>query len=186
MRPTVVLVLVAALVSVTADAPAHWPRLSFGDPAPDDLRAVVAAAWSETLASLPAHRRCMADVTVRGAWGLSDRARYLPDERTVVVQLPNTAGQLRGSLVHEFAHHLEATCPAHRDLRPAFLQAQGHPPTASWFDADDWESTPSEQFAEAMVLHVLGTRLRNTQLTVAEEAVAALAEWAGASRGQPG
>src|SRR5207302_8179589 len=120
------------------------------------LRALAAGTWRLFLDAIPARATCAADVTLAGAWHLANRALYDPDRRLVTVRIPATAADLRGSLVHEFAHHFEFTCPTQRLLRPAFLAAQGLLRRTPWRGGSTWARIPSEQFAEAMVQFVLG------------------------------
>ena len=130
--------------------------LSITGGSPDDLRALIVQTWDRFVEVFPARRSCLAPVTVQGAWELDDRALYDPGRRLVTVRIPGTAPNLRDSLVHEFAHHMEFTCPEQRDVRVPFLAAQALPPSATWFEGVSWETTPSEQFAEAVVQVVLG------------------------------
>lgn len=178
MPRTLLVVGLAAALLVAGAVADRGPGLAFREPAPADLREVVRAAWADTVAAFPARRSCIGDVVVRGDWRLDDHARYLPDEATVVVRIPATAGQLRNALAHEFGHHVEFACPSHADLRPAFLAAQGAAPSTPWFDGATWETTPSEQYAEAVVAYVTGRRLRHTQVPVTRDAVRVVAAWA--------
>jgi hypothetical protein len=150
-------------LSVTGDSPA-------------DLRALVAETWDWFVEAFPARRSCIAPVTVRGAWELDDRASYDPGRRLVTVRIPGTAPNLSASLVHEFAHHMEFTCPEQRDVRVAFLSAQELPPSASWFQGASWESIPSEQFAEAVVQVVLG-RPAHPAVLIHPGSIALLRAW---------
>jgi hypothetical protein len=117
-------------------------------------------------------------VRVVGAWKLPDRATYDPERQLVTVRVPGTAPNLRATLLHEFAHHLEFTCPEHRDLRPAFLAAQELSPSSPWFAGATWEATPSEQFAEATVELVLGRRHAHARVHMSPAALEAIRRWA--------
>jgi hypothetical protein len=154
-------------------------RLVMGDEVPDDLRALAAETFGAFEERFAARLDCMTDVHLVPVWeGLGDRAMYLPELATIQLRVPATANLLADSLVHELAHHLEFTCPEHGSLRPAFLAAQGHPAGAEWFIADRWEDTPSEQFAEAVVQLVLGTRQQHVlAMRITEEAVAVVGAW---------
>ncbi len=165
------LVLVAACGSGT-------PELRFDEAVPADLRELASATWDDFTAAFPARQSCIAPLTLAGDRDLDAQAAYVPDRRTVHVRIPGTAGLLRNALVHEFAHHVEFTCHEElAELRPAFLAAQGFPADAGWFDAEAWEVTPSEHFAEAAIEAVLGRRLRNRDVLITDEAVAVVADW---------
>ena len=153
--------------------------LVMGDDVPDDLRALASDVFDRFETSFTARIDCMEDVRLVAAWeGLEDRARYLPDARVIEVRVPATANLLSDSLVHELAHHLDHTCTELQDLRPAFLGAQGHPPGAEWSLGPTWAETPSEQFAEAVVLVVLGDREQNRlRMQIGDEAVALITRW---------
>jgi hypothetical protein len=144
--------------------------------APDDLRALVVATWDRFVEAFPARRSCLAPVTVQGVWELDDRASYDPGRRLVEVRIPGTAPNLRASLIHEFAHHMEFTCPEQHDVRAAFLAVQELPRSASWFEGVSWETTPSEQFAEAVVQTVLG-RPAHPAVLIRPKSVALLRAW---------
>ena len=151
--------LPALLLLFALAMPGSIPRvldLTVTGGSPDDLRALVVATWDRFVEAFPARRSCLAPVTVQGTWELDDRASYDPVRRLVEVRIPGTAPNLRASLVHEFAHHMEFTCPEQHNVRAAFLAVQELPRSASWFEGRSWETTPSEQFAEAVVQVVLG------------------------------
>ena len=154
------------------------PRIAFADGTPEDLQRLATAAWAEFITAFPGRRHCIGPVTVAPAKGLGDRAEYEPEGALVTVRVPGTAPNLRASLVHEFAHHLDYTCPRVRLFRPRFLAAQGMAPTRSWFRGASWEETPSEQFAEAAVEVVLG-RTSRLRLHARGDALQAMRAWAG-------
>jgi hypothetical protein len=150
--------------------------LSVTGRSPADLRALVVATWGRFVEAFPARRSCLAPITVRGAWELDDRASYDPRRRLVTIRIPGTAPNLRATLVHEFAHHMEFTCPEQREVRLPFLAAQEFPPSASWFQGASWETTPSEQFAEAVVQVVVGP-LAHPSVLIHPGSVALLRAW---------
>lgn len=152
-RLPAVLVLFALAMPGTVPRPAE---LSITGASPADLRVLIVDTWDRFVEAFPARRGCLAPVTVQGAWSLDGRGSYDPVRRLVTVRIPGTAPNLQASLVHEFAHHMEFTCPEQRDVRVPFLAAQGLPLFATWFQGRSWETTPSEQFAEAIVQVVLG------------------------------
>jgi hypothetical protein len=149
--------IVGSLIAfVLLNACAPGPEITFAPDVPDDFRAVATDAWARFGAFLGDRRACMEPIRIEVAWGLRDRARYEPDGAVITVRVPGTAPNLTASLVHEFAHHLEFTCAAQLGLRPRFLEAAGLPHDASWFVAPRYEDLPSERFAEAVVVLVLG------------------------------
>lgn len=154
------------------------PALEFGDDTPDDLRALAGETFADMLEALPAHAPCLAGVTLEGARVLDARARYLPDTGTLRVRIPATAPQLRRSLVHELAHHLEFACDDQASVRPAFLASLGLPADTPWFTGATWEGIPSEQWATAVVEHVLGERDPRSGIFLEPGTLDVLAGWA--------
>jgi hypothetical protein len=171
--------VVAVMLALTSSKPA--PELHFDSTVPDDLRAVAAEAWDGFLAAHPARMDCIDPINLSAAWELDDRAEYRPGTSTVVIRVPGTAPNLINDLTHEFAHHVEFTCPEHHDLRHAFLAAQGFPATTPWLDGTAWETTPSEQYAEATVEAVLGRRTHHGGIHISDEAVAVVRQWGSRS-----
>jgi hypothetical protein len=166
------------ILCVVASARPAGPGLSFDNGVPPDLRTLAAGTWERFLAAFPEQRDCIAPVAVDARWSFEDRAAYDPENHVVIVRIPATAPHLEAALVHEFAHHLEFTCPAQRNLRPAFLAAQGFRENASWWNGATWETTPSEQFAEAATVVVLRRRPGHMRIHVTPEALTALRDWA--------
>jgi len=156
------------------------------DSVADDFRALAMETWDRFLTVFQTRADCFGDVHLRATRALDSRAAYDPDSGTVTVRVPGTPAMLRGALVHEWAHHIEFQCEAHKDLRPAFLAAQGLPPDMAWrpdiaaanIPASIWADSPSEQYAEATIVLVLGRRQIPTKVRIKEEAVRAIAEWA--------
>jgi hypothetical protein len=175
-----VLVAVAVLSMGTGAAEdhplVHRPGLRFAGDVPGDVRALARATWIRFTDALPARWTCLPPVTVTGAWTLADRASYDPDRRVVTVRLPGTAPNLAATLVHEFAHHVEFTCPQQLSVRPRFLGAQGFGPGTPWFTGATWEATPSEQFAEAAVQVVLGGP-NHPMMVISPQALRAIRDW---------
>lgn len=184
MRRVLVLIVIAAVVGAAAfvlTRPEPGPELRFDATVPDDLRAVAVEAWDGFLAAHPAREACIGSLTMSAAWELDDRAEYRPATATMVIRVPGTAPNLTNDLTHEFAHHVEFTCPEHEELRPAFLAAQGFPASAEWFRGDTWETTPSEQYAEATAEAVLGRRTHHDGIFLTEAAVAVVRQWGSGS-----
>jgi hypothetical protein len=164
-------------VGATADRPApHRPAIGFAEGTPTDLQALARTTWDRFLDAFPARVSCIGDVTVAGAWHLANRGRYDPDTRVATIRIPGPAAGLEDTLVHEFAHHLDFTCPGQRLLRPRFLEAQGLPPGSRWRAGKTWAQIPSEQFAEATVQLVLG-RPSLQLVFVRPQAVQAIRRW---------
>lgn len=170
--------LVAAVAASTPSCSANDPALSFATGVPADVRILARSTWDRFLAAFSARIDCLGGVQVAVAWELGDRAAYHPEERRVTVRVPATAPNLEASLLHEFGHHLERTCHRVADVRPAFLAAQGFPPGASWFTGATWETTPSEQFAEAVAEFVLGEPPAHRPVRVTDGALDAVRAWA--------
>ena len=59
----------------------------------------------------------------------------------------------------------------------AFLPAQGFPADANWFDGDSWETTPSEQYAEAVVELIEGRRTHQGGIYITDDAVDVVRGW---------
>ena len=184
MRRVVILAVVAAAAVAVAFVLARsdpGSGLRFDASVPDDLRAVAVEAWEGFLAAHPAREACIGPITMSAAWELDDRATYRPGTATLVIRVPGTAPNLTNDLTHEFAHHMEFTCPEHEDLRPAFLAAQGFPASTDWFDGEAWETTPSEQYAEATTEVVLGRRTHHGGIVLSDEAIDAVRQWGSGS-----
>jgi hypothetical protein len=153
------------------------PQLRHDDTVPDDLRQLADEAWLDFLDAIPGRDHCITEPTLSAAWELDSRAEYQPSTAILLVRVPGTPATLRSELLHEFAHHLEFTCPAHEQLRRGFLVAQGFPADKSWFDGDTWETTPSEQYAEAVVELIEGRRSFRGGIQLTDEAIAVVREW---------
>jgi hypothetical protein len=169
---------IAWLAATRAEQGTELQVLTVADGMPRDFEHLARDTWQGFMDAFPARRGCLDPVTVDAAWSLDDRAAYDPGRRLVTVRIPGTAPNLQASLVHEFAHHLEFTCSAHRTLRPRFLRAQGLSPGASWFKGEAWELTPSEQFAEAATEYVLGRRPSHSRTAVSKAALRVVSDWA--------
>ena len=184
----------AFLVSWTASScwpsdvpfPKKRPELIIDDSVADDFQALALETWEQFLAVFQARSGCFGDVRLRATRTLNSRAGYDPDSGTVTVRVPGTPAMLQGALVHEWAHHIEFQCAEHEELRPAFLAAQGVAPGTPWrpdiapanMPTSMWADIPSEQYAEATIVLVLGERRIPTKVRVRDEAVCVIAEWA--------
>jgi len=150
-----------------------------------DFEALALETWDQFLALFSARWDCFGDVRLEAAYRLDSRAGYDPDTATATVRVPGTAAMLQSGLIHEWAHHVEFQCPAHKDLRAAFVAAQGLPPDTPWRPAEAmadvaaevWAAIPSEQYAEAVVGLVLGGRPIPTGARVSPAALRVVEEW---------
>jgi hypothetical protein len=174
--------LILAATGVAAEGGPARPELVFADGVPSDVRALADGTWKRFTDAFAGRWACLAPVTVTAAWSLDDRAGYDPDSRLVRIRIPGTAPNLAASLVHEFAHHLEFTCPEHWSLRASFLSAQDLDADAPWRAGETWSEIPSEQFAEATVRFVLGRAPAHRLVSVENEAVAVIRAWAAGDR----
>jgi hypothetical protein len=182
-RRTVAIVAVAAalLVGVAAAVAAsarERPLIRFTDEVPDDVRALAASTLERFVAGFPARADCIAPVELTVAWTFPDRADYDPDRRLVTLRVPATALNMEATLAHELAHHLEFTCHAISELRPAFLAAQGIAPGTPWFTGPTWERTPSEQYAEAVAWLVTGEPPALQRVALTGAALEVIRTWA--------
>jgi len=151
-----------------------------------DFQTLAEETWKQFLTVFQARTDCFGDVHLHAAYDLNNRAAYDPVTATVSVHVPATAAMLQSALVHEWAHHIEFQCDAQKEMRPAFLAAQGLPADTLWRPDDTpantpesvWADIPSEQYAEATIELVLGQRQIPTGARVRVEAVQVIAEWA--------
>ncbi len=156
--------------------PPRNPRIAFADGTPQDLQRLATSAWGDFIASFRRHQDCIDPVTVIPALRLGDRATYSQTDALVTVRVPGTAPNLRAALIHEFAHHLDYTCPRVRHFRRRFLAAQGLATTRPWGTGASWEQIPAEQFADAAVEIVLG-RTSWLRLHAREAALQKMRAW---------
>jgi hypothetical protein len=162
------------------------PRLLMDESVGADLQALAQDTWEQFLAAFAGRAGCFGDVRLHASYDLASRGDYDPATATVTVRVPGTPAMLQSALLHEWAHHIEFQCPAHQKLRPAFLSAQRLAPDTPWRPADtpaelpasEWAAIPSEQYAEAVIELVLGSRPIPTLARVTPEAVQVIREWA--------
>jgi hypothetical protein len=175
-------VLLAATGGRTTPSP---PALEFEAGVPSDVAALAERAWSGFLASIPARHECLGDLRLETDRDLAERGRYEPDRRVVTLRIPHTAPRLERTLMHEFAHHLEFSCPEQTRLRATFSGLQENSPDTTWFGgstASDrpsrrWASIPSEQWAETVTEIVLGPGSADPTITVNSEAKTLVDHW---------
>ncbi len=176
----------AAVVMVLALAncsqPKDLPRLIVDESVADDFRALALETWDQFLAAFQPRSACFGDVELRATKTLDSRASYDPETAAVTVRVPATAVMLQGALIHEWAHHVEFQCDEHKTLRPAFLDALGLPPDTQWrpevLPVNTSADMPSEQYAEATIVLVLGRRQIPNGVRITEDAIRAIEEWA--------
>jgi hypothetical protein len=174
--PILVGVLVVGGLATARSGPAG---LRFTDETPDDLRGLASAAWERFTAAVPACAARLGTVTVGVAWELPERARYEPVPAFVLIRAPGTAANLEATLLHEFTHHAERRCPPSAAMRRRLTDAAGLPPFTPWRDGPSWAETPSERFAEAMVVLTLGRPPPHVLIHVRPGELDAVAAWAG-------
>jgi hypothetical protein len=187
----VALIIVGLFLSGCATPPATvtpepLPRLIADASVASDFNALAQETWQQFLEVFRARADCFGDVRLHATTVLDSRAKYDPDTATVTVRVPGTPAMLQSALIHEWAHHVEFQCPAQKELRPAFLAAQGLPADTLWRPDEtpantpesEWATIPSEQYAEATIEVVLGRRQIPTTARVTTEAVRVIAQWA--------
>lgn len=166
--------------------PKDSPELIFDDSVAADFRMLSMRTWEEFLTVFWSRQNCFGDVYLKAANTLGDRAVYDPESATVTVRVPAAAATLQAALIHEWAHHLEFQCKEQADIRPAFLIAQQLPSATPWRSVatthgratSAWAQVPSEQYAEATVVLVMGGRSVPTPVRLAPEAIAVIEKWA--------
>jgi hypothetical protein len=182
----VVLTVALGVAVVTCSPRNETPALLVDESVASDFRLLAEETWTSFLVVFRARASCFGPVTLRATRSLDSRAIYDPDTATVTVRVPGTPAMLQGALVHEFAHHVEFQCPEHMEFRPVFLAAAGLPAGMEWrpgkgaatAPASVFGDIPSEQYAEAAVILVLGRRPVTTGVRVNDEAVRAVEAWA--------
>ncbi len=186
---TTVLIIITTAIVVVARTPQidHAPpELDVDDTVALDFELLALNTWDQFVEAFEARDDCFGDVTLRADYDLDSRASYDPDTSTVTVRVPGTQAMLQGALVHEWAHHIEFQCEEQEKSRPAFIASLGMAPDTPWrpstphadMPARVWAEIPSEQWAEAAVVLVLGSRHIPTKAPVKDEALRMLREWA--------
>ncbi len=178
--------MLSSCAPAATPTPHPLPRLLVDDSVAGDFAELAQVTWQQFLNVFRARTDCFGDVHLRAAYELNSRAAYDPTTATVTVHVPGTRAMLASALIHEWAHHVEFQCPAQKELRPAFLAAQGLPPDKLWRPDEtpantpesEWATIPSEQYAEATIEVVLGGRPIPTSARVTNEAVRVIAQWA--------
>lgn len=170
----VAVVLIVGIVGSRTDD--DIPRVYYKEGTPGDVMALGDSAYADVVAAFPSHIGCLRDVTVAHNWDLGTEAGFY-QANYIEIEVPNTRERIRKTYVHEFGHHLDFNC-LDRETREAFTKAMGHPAGTDWHSRDrPWEQRPAEQFAEAVVAVVGGSRL-HPDSTLHPEAVRVVATWA--------
>ncbi len=166
--------------------PIEPPNLLFDGSVAGDFQDLAEETWQAFLIAFEGRIGCFSDVTLKATETLGNRALYDPATSTVTVRVPATPALLKGALIHEWAHHLEIQCEAHQQMREPFLLAQGLTADTAWrpeqtyrdIPSSQWASIPSEQYAEAAIIVVLGARQIPTLARVSPEAIEVVRAWA--------
>ncbi len=183
MRGRVALIAVLAAVGIaffmSIGATESEPELIIDETVAADFAAVAIEDWDSFVAAFSAHRECIGVVTLTADYDLDDIAKYDPETQRMSVRVPAPRVLLDRALIHELAHHLEFACPMQAEMRASFLGALGRSED-EWFEGDEWGSTPSEIFAEAVVEYVLDERGRvHSDIGLIEQsAVDVVVRWA--------
>lgn len=166
-----VLVGVAGVVALTARSgrAGAEPVVRLQQRVPPAVEREVRATVAEFVAVFGARRECIGGAELRLVRAVDDGdARYVGAEQLIEVEIPTSPRRFRESLVHELAHHVERACPDGADLRAEIMAATG---ATAWAGQARWERRPSELWAEAVVLLVLGERVRFERSVPVDEAV---------------
>lgn len=178
MRPAAYVALVVALTA--ACAPNGEGLLRSDQQLPVDVRAEIATverrfvdAFEHRLGCVPPARlRLVGDI-------VGGDARYVVGDRRIEIEIPTTPARFRESLVHELAHHVEATCEEFDELRTNLGPLFGES-TRGWTAGATWEEVPAELWAETVVLVVNGDRLLHADdMPLPQGAVEAVESWGG-------
>lgn len=161
-----------------AEQRANLPKLIIDHSVASDFEAVIAETWTLFLDVFANRADCFGDVTIEAAKDLPARALYTPSHSIVTIRVPATQSVLQEALIHEWAHHVEFQCETHVAFRSTFLEAAGYDAQRGWFDSSEgWAQTPSERFAQASVVVVLGRQTLPTNIIVTEAEIRAIEMW---------
>lgn len=147
---------------------------------PVEVRRLTDETWASFLHVFSGKRGCIGIVALELVADVEGgAAEYLPPERLVRIEIPTTPLRFPESLAHELGHHLEEVCSVEREIGAAFRAASRFDPDADWTRASRWRDRPSEHFAEAVVLLVLGERLTHADVIELDPSAVELVEaWA--------
>lgn len=161
------------------------PHLIIDSSVQPEFAALIYETWDQFMLVFGARSDCFGNVHIKVDYDLADRAMYDPRTATITVRVPERASILKGALVHEWAHHVEFQCDNQTEMRQAFIKAQGLPFNTPWRLEDgttnilssDWANIPSEQYAEATIVLVLGKRPVWSKVPITTEGVEAIRRW---------
>lgn len=178
MRPAAYVAFVVGLSA--ACAPNGEGLLRSDQQLPVDVRAEIATVEQRFVDAFERRLGCVPPATLRlvGAVVGGD-ARYVVGDRRIEIAIPTTPARFRESLVHELAHHVEATCDDFDELRTSLAPLFGDS-TEGWTAGTTWEEVPAELWAETVVLVVNGDRLLHADdMPLPPGAVEVVEAWAG-------
>ncbi|MGA7272757.1 MAG: hypothetical protein WB239_16920 [Acidimicrobiia bacterium] len=157
------------------------PVLRLSQQFPPEAMTIIEDSWSDFVAAFPNQRGCLGDVDLVAVSDLPDGdASYDFADHLIRVLVPSSPRRFPESLVHEFGHHLEASCPVVDEIGARFMALQGFPPDQDWYRGEVWFSTPSEHFAETVVQVVRGERLIHARdIALSSAAVDLVRQWGG-------
>jgi hypothetical protein len=157
------------------------PDLLIGRSVAPDFEQLARETYAQFVAEATGVGECVRGPRLEAVYEMEELAVYDQETHIMRVRVPAPAPSLRASLIHELAHHLELSCPSQTALRSRFLAAQGMQGDVSWFGGAEWQDVPSEQFAEAVVVNVLGARERHLlRVQLTPEAIDLVATWLAA------
>ena len=145
-----------------------------------EAAAVVEAAVTAFNSALASRADCLGSGSVVFEAIPGRMGEYRTAGAVVVVNPDRNIETMAATVYHEMAHHLMMMCRVHRDsdFTAAFFAAQDISPGRGWFDdSAGWAATPAEQFADTVVLIVLGST--DGRIQISPEAVEAVRSWMG-------
>lgn len=185
LRPRVLCLCVLCALCLATSRPAHRPWVIIDKSVASDFRLLIEETWDQFMLVFAARAACFGAVRIKADHDMTDRAMYDPRTATITVRVPERGSILKGALVHEWAHHVEFQCDAQSEMRAAFIAAQGLPANTPWrledgttnIRSSDWANIPSEQYAEAAIVLVLGKRTVWSRAPITVEGVEVIRMW---------
>jgi hypothetical protein len=169
----------AAVYVVAALGGDDDPQLIAVQDVPADVRAELDTTWTRFTDRFAGRLSCIPDVAVELVRDVNGGdARYVVGRTVIEIEIPTTPARFRESLAHELGHHVEHTCAEFAELR-GVLHPRWGGPARPWARGAVWAETPSERWAEGVVLVVNGERVRHArEMPIDDETVALIAAWA--------
>lgn len=174
---TILLLVSVGLIRGCSRPADSKPQLYFDTTVAADFRALADETWTLFVTTFGTRSNCFGGVTLSTDSELENRAVYDPETATVTIRVPGTSAFLQAALLHEWAHHVEFQCNEHKALQPLIIAALNLPNDTSWRIGHDWEDSPAEQYAEAVVELVLGDHPLPTKIRVDRDVVELLDLW---------